>query len=198
MTPDELADASHRLAGVTWIAPPAGTQAEVSAILSGYFEKVAAIPWLPKDWRSRVDRLKVSAPGDQIVKIYGPYAGGSKGSGQIKPDIPEWLDTPAKREKWQAVADEQARILKPIYKREFQAAKQAADESASRVEFWGDVYNVTEAIRDLPATAVNAVANGAASALTGNLGKLLTNPATVFFILAGGAYVYWRYFRRHE
>ena len=199
MTPEDLADASHRQAGVTWIAPPAGTQAEVAAILAAYFEKVATIPWLPKDWRTRVERLKVSAPGDQAVKIYGPYVGGSKGSGQIKAYIPEFLDSPAKREKWQAVADEQARILAFIYKREFQAAKQAADESASRVEFWNDVYNVTEAVRDLPATAVNAVANGAASAIGGNLGKLFTNPATVLFLAAGAAFVWWRYLRpRHE
>lgn len=194
MTPEMLAAASHTDAGLTWVTAPDGQAAAFRSILDQYHRKVATIPWLPKDWLARRERLAIAAPGDQLPRIYSPYSGGSAGSGQIKTDLPDWLNTTERREKWQAVRDEESRILKPLYLGLIADAKKAADDSAARVEFWNTVYTVTETVRDAPAIAVNAVANGAVSAIGGNLGKLFTNPATLLILALGGVYAYFRWF----
>lgn len=193
MTPDQLADTSHRIAGVTWVTAPAGQAAAFRSVLDQYHKKVATIPWIPRDWLAKLEQLSIAAPGDQIPRIYSPYA--NKGTATPQTDLPDWLQTTERREKWQAVRDEESRIMAPLYRAQVAEAAQAVKDSESRVEFWNTVYTVTETVRDAPALAVNAVANGAVSAIGGNLGRLFSNPATVFLLLAAGGFLWWRYVR---
>lgn len=164
------------------------TWPELATLLSKlYADKVASMPWLPQNWLATVSALHNGPNGEIMVPAptSATYSGG-KG-------IP-WLDTPEKRQWWDALANTARSIITKYADKKAAEGRIELEKAYAAADFWnvGMGMRIINAAQVLaaPVTAAQAVAKGVTS----------YPKATIAVVAVGGAlvlgFLWWWYHPR--
>ncbi len=153
-----------------------------------YTDRVAKLPWVPRDWFVQVQALQ-SADSSSLIVI-GPAVTAVLGR---DPDAPVFADSEAKLDAWQDLFKMVQAAVNAYAAREALKGRVLMEAAYSNSEFWNSAYSIAVAIRDLPANAVKAVLDGAEGVAGGVLKNLFKSWIT-WAVLAGvGLIAAWKF-----
>lgn len=151
-----------------------------------YSERMANLPWLPPGWVNEV--LTINGKGGDIVF---PVPTFRKDGSPINKPWPDFLQSEEARKVWQAIYERYREILVAYAAADAEKGRALLKSLYAASAFWDGLYRAAVAVRDAPGNAVNAVVNGATSALFGNLGALGWKVWVIVGIAGVGAFIYF-------
>ncbi len=152
-----------------------------------YTDRVAKLPWIPRDWFVQVQALQSADPSSLIV--IGPAMTAALGR---DPDAPAFADSEAKLDAWQDLYKMVQAAVNAYAAKESVKGRVLMEAAYSNSEFWNNAYAIAVAIRDLPANAVKAVLDGA-QGVAGGVLKNFFSSWLVWLVIGGvGLVVAWK------
>jgi len=138
-----------------WIQPGLGSAWPNlrQTIYKLYLEKVQPLPFVPREWYTKVMSLQSGDDG-ALIKIAPVFM--KDGS------LTEWgkntsfLDTEEKRKTWDDLSKQVNEIVIAYARNESAKGKVLLDKLYADAAFWDRAYRVTKAIADAPKTVVKA------------------------------------------
>lgn len=171
-----------------WLLPRYGMYAldyadqypELTAALRRlYLDKLAGVPWVPKDWRASIGTLH-----GQDGKLLMPAPSNAVDS---QGNRAKFLVTDEQRAWWDELVRMARAIQEPFMARKLAEGRSAMESAYNRADFWTKAHNIATVL----ATPVTAV--------TSTVGFMGTYPRLVQGLLIGGAaLVAWYFFRRKD
>jgi len=158
-----------------------------------YTDRVAKLPWVPKDWFVQVMAAQAEEPGNLIV--IGPALNALGGRNS---DAPDFADSEDKLHAWQEIYKMTEAAVGLYADGKAIEGRSAMTAAYMNSAFWNQAYAIAVAIRDLPANAVDEVLGGTESVLGGVLKNMFSHGITyaVLIVVSVGALWYFGAFRR--
>lgn len=121
---------------------------------------------------------KIAAAGIDVSTPRAAMAAGVVAipSAKAPGEVPDW---------WPVVVDLVQPVLRSYLAGSYEAAAAAARAAAAAADRWEQIEEAVKAIRDLPATAVGAVAGAASDVATGTLAALIRKAWPLLLLLGG-------------
>ncbi len=153
-----------------------------------YTDRVAKLPWVPRDWFVQVMNLQAANPGSLIV--IGPALNVLGGRSS---DAPTFADSDDKLHAWQEIFQMTEAAIRKYADGKASEGRAEMDAAYMNSDFWNRAYAIAVAIRDLPANAVGAVLSGAESVTGGILGSLAKSWLFWAALIGAGVVIAWRF-----
>lgn len=156
-----------------------------------YADKIAPLPWVPRDWLAAVREIQTKYPDDVVLPV---PASRPQNLGRLA-EAPSWVVTPDQVAAWDI-------IWSTVQEAYVAYAKRLADEGAAKLAalyaqaaFWDGAYKLAKFARDLPAAAVRAVGGGlsdfAGTFLPDSLKAYAKWVLLLIVLLIGGGLLLW-------
>lgn len=151
-----------------------------------YADRVSSLPWVPRGWLAQVDALANQYPDDVVMPVPALVAG------VRVPTAPAFVDSMEKAKAWQSLTDSVTAAVSDYAAKKAAEGQRELEQLYADVAFWNKALSIATAIRDFPANAVGAVADGVGSVATSWISRLAKSWVIWVVVIVAGGFVAWR------